>query len=88
MIFTINILQAIAEITALIESNGLEEVGSLFKTCNPIDASNENDIKSLMELLIDNLAGVVQYDGRLQTSIADVCDIMEDANGGRAIGKF
>ena len=46
------------------------------------------DIKSLMELLIDNLAGVVQYDGRLQTSIADVCDIMEDANGGRAIGNF
>ena len=41
-----------------------------------------------MELLIDNLAGVVQYNGRSgRTSIADVCAIMENENGGRAIGK-
>ena len=41
-----------------------------------------------MELLIDNLAGVVQYNGRSgRTSIADVCEIMENENGGRAIGK-
>ena len=46
------------------------------------------DFKALMELLIDNLAGVVQYNGRSgRTSIADVCAIMEDENGGRAIGK-
>ena len=29
-----------------------------------------------MELLIDNLAGIVQYNGRFPLSIDDVCEIM------------
>ena len=75
---------------ALIGANevSIDHVSSLFNTCNPIDVSNSNDVKSFMELLIDNLAGVVQYDGRSgRTSIADVCEILKSENGGEAIGK-
>ena len=35
-----------------------------FKLCSPLDGSNTNDVRSFLELLIDNLAGVVQYNGR------------------------
>ena len=35
-----------------------------FKLCSSLDGSNINDVRSFLELLIDNLAGVVQYNGR------------------------
>jgi len=47
-----------------------------FMLCNPLDGYNTKDVKSFMELLIDNLAGIVQYNGRFPISIDDVCEIM------------
>ena len=35
-----------------------------FKLCSSLDGNNVNDVRSFMELLIDNLAGIVQYNGR------------------------
>ena len=58
------ITEAIAEFEAFVADNQAETLGSLFKTCNPVDLSNKQDVDSLLELLIDNLAGVVQYNGR------------------------
>ena len=36
------------------------------------------DVKSFMELLIDNLAGIVQYNGRYEEDIFSICAIMTD----------
>ena len=35
-----------------------------FKLCSGLDGSNVMDVRSFLELLIDNLAGIVQYNGR------------------------
>ena len=35
-----------------------------FKLCSSLDGSNQMDVMSFLELLIDNLAGIVQYNGR------------------------
>ena len=35
-----------------------------FKLCSSLDGNNLLDVRSFMELLIDNLAGIVQYNGR------------------------
>ena len=40
------------------------------------------DVKSFMELLIDNLAGIVQYNGLQNTDIFDVCDILNNEDIG------
>ena len=54
------------------------ELSSLFQTCTPLDGSIENDVKSFMELLIDNLAGIVQYNGLQSEDIFSVCAILTD----------
>ena len=73
--------------TAPILTNGVPDMRVKRAPTNPFILTL-NNFKALMELLIDNLAGVVQYNGRSgRTSIADVCEIMENENGGRAIGK-
>ena len=41
-----------------------EGLSQKFKLCSSLDGTNLNDVRSFMELLIDNLAGVVQYNGR------------------------
>ena len=41
-----------------------EGLSQKFKLCSSLDGANVNDVRSFMELLIDNLAGVVQYNGR------------------------
>lgn len=40
------------------------ELTQKFKLCSPLDGFNPLDVSSFMELLIDNLAGIVQYNGR------------------------
>ena len=59
-----------------------------FKTCNLLDGTNENDVKSFIELLIDNLAGIVQYNGFYDLDIFGVCDIMRDESLGSALERF
>ena len=34
-----------------------------FKLCSPLDGSKTMDVKSLMDTLIGNLGGIVQYNG-------------------------
>ena len=52
------------------------ELSSLFTTCTPLDGANDMDVKSFMELLIDNLAGIVQYNGLQTQDIFSVLDIL------------
>merc|ERR1711970_646493 len=72
---------ALAEALATIETMiGDEEnwglLSSMFHTCTPLDGAKDMDVKSFMELLIDNLAGVVQYNGLQNQDIFSICDIM------------
>merc|ERR1712002_375010 len=53
-------------------------LSSLFLTCSPLDGDNEMDAKSFIEMLIDNLAGVVQYNGNNNMNISTLCSIMTD----------
>ena len=42
----------------------------------------QDDISSLLELLIDNLAGIVQYNGRYSEDIFSICALMTDESLG------
>ena len=42
-----------------------QDLSNKFKLCSTLDGFNTMDVRSFMELLIDNLAGIVQYNGRL-----------------------
>ena len=62
-------------------------LSEMFKTCKPL-TGNSKDVKSFVELLIDNLAGIVQYNGLLEMDIFEVCDIMRDESYGEPIERF
>jgi len=68
---------ALHEIENLIanEENWLD-ISNQFKLCNTLDGYNEDDVKSFFEYMIDNLAGIVQYNGRFDLTIDGVCKIM------------
>ena len=63
-------------------------MSSLFQTCTPLDGSIENDVKSFMELLIDNLAGIVQYNGLQSQDIFSVCAILTDESLGSPLERL
>merc|ERR1712215_196349 len=67
------------------DSDNWEYLSSLYKLCDPLDGSNSMDVMSFMELLIDNLAGIVQYNGRYEEDIFSTCAIMTDESMGEPI---
>jgi len=60
---------------------------SMFHTCSPI-TENVLDQKTFLEFLIDDLAGVVQYNGRYDEDIFSVCSIMADESNGSELERF
>ena len=64
------------------------ELSSLFQLCTPLDGSIVNDVKSFMELLIDNLAGIVQYNGLQSEDIFSVCAILTDESLGSPLERL
>lgn len=78
---------AIQELEKLLETEeNWQMISDKFMLCNPLDGYNTQDVKSFMELLVDNLAGIVQYNGRFPISIDDVCEIMN--NGENPMESF
>merc|ERR1711970_980508 len=67
------------------DADNWEYLSSLYKLCDPLDGSNSMDVMSFMELLIDNLAGIVQYNGRYEEDIFSTCAIMTDESMGEPI---
>ena len=46
------------------------------------------DVKSFMELVIDNLAGIVQYNGLQNQDIFSVCAILTDESVGSPLERL
>jgi len=59
-----------------------EDLSTMFRLCETLDGSNTMDVMSFMELLIDNLAGIVQYNGRYEEDIFTTCATMTDESIG------
>ena len=58
--------QALTTIEMMVEMEDTwQDLSNKFKLCSTLDGFNTMDVRSFMELLIDNLAGIVQYNGRL-----------------------
>ena len=58
---------ALTSVEQVVATGGQEEwdaAAATFKLCSALDGNNLNDVRSFMELLIDNLAAIVQYNGR------------------------
>ena len=83
------ISEAVYEIESIAadDEEGWANLSNMFMTCRPIDGMNTDDVRSFAELLIDNLAGVVQYNGRQDLDIEAVCNIMRDGEGS-ALDRF
>lgn len=76
---------------------GQKAINKKFNLCDAIDVSKKNDVSNLMEILADNIAGVVQYnkDNRAfkkspgwNITIDTVCDIMTNESSGSAVDRF
>ena len=50
--------------TMVLEEANWPTLTETFKLCSSLDGNNVLDVRSFLELLIDNLAGIVQYNGR------------------------
>jgi len=70
------------------DENSWEDLGSMFQLCGPLDGTNALDVKSFMELLIDNLAAIVQYNGRYEEDIFSICKVMTDESLGEPIDRL
>ena len=71
--------QALTTVEMMVEfEDTWEDLSNKFKLCSTLDGLNSMDVKSFMELLIDNLAGIVQYNGRYEEDIFSICAIMTD----------
>ena len=58
---------ALTSVEQVVATGGQEEwdaAAATFKLCSALDGNNLNDVRSFMELLIDNLAAIGQYNGR------------------------
>merc|ERR1719435_109697 len=62
-----------------------EDLSTMFRLCGTLDGSNPMDVMSFMELLIDNLAAIVQYNGHYEEDIFSICAIMTDESIGEPI---
>merc|ERR1719510_1850063 len=83
---------ALTEIQELIstDADSWNYLTELFKLCVPLDGENGMDVKSFMELVIDNLAGIVQYNGRTSfpLDIFSTCDIMTNGTIGAPMERL
>merc|ERR1719370_750557 len=64
------------------------DLSTMFRLCGTLDGSNTLDVMSFMELLIDNLAAIVQYNGHYEEDIFSICAIMTDESIGEPILRF
>ena len=84
--------EALTEIQDLISTNAelWPYLTELFKLCEPLDGENGMDVKSFMELVIDNLAGIVQYNGRTSfpLDIFSTCAIMTNETIGAPMKRL
>merc|ERR1712179_21362 len=62
-----------------------EDLSTMFRLCGTLDGSNTLDVMSFMELLIDNLAAIVQYNGHYEEDIFSICAIVTDESIGEPI---
>jgi len=74
--------------TMVVDEASWGELSSLFTTCTPLNGANDMDVKSFMELLIDNLAGIVQYNGLQTQDIFSVCAILTDETLGSPLERL
>merc|ERR1712241_1247879 len=82
----IALTEALTTVEELVgDAENWEDLSNLFKLCEPLDGSNPMDVMSFMELLIDNLAGIVQYNGRYEEDIFTTCATMTDESMGEPI---
>merc|ERR1719320_1417033 len=65
-----------------------EDLSTMFRLCSTLDGSNSLDVMSFMELLIDNLAAIVQYNGHYEEDIFSICAIMTDDSIGEPINRL
>merc|ERR1712168_864567 len=85
----IALTDALTTVEALVgDSDNWEYLSSLYKLCVPLVGSNSMDVMSFMELLIDNLAGIVQYNGRYEEDIFSTCAIMTDESIGEPMYRL
>merc|ERR1719317_1031584 len=65
-----------------------EDLSTMFRLCSTLNGSNSLDVMSFMELLIDNLAAIVQYNGHYEEDIFSICAIMTDDSIGEPINRL
>jgi len=81
--------EALTAVEGLVgQEDSWEGLSTLFQLCEPLDGSNSMDVKSFMELLIDNLAGIVQYNGRYEEDIFSICAVMTDESLGEPMDRL
>jgi len=74
--------------TMVADQDTWQDISTLFRLCDTLDGSNPMDVMSFMELLIDNLAGIVQYNGHYEEDIFSICAIMTDETIGDPIARL
>merc|ERR1719210_2841834 len=81
--------QALTTIEMMVEMEDTwQDLSSKFKLCSTLDGFNTMDVRSFMELLIDNLAGIVQYNGRYEEDIFSICAVMTDESLGEPVDRL
>jgi pimeloyl-ACP methyl ester carboxylesterase len=85
----IALTEALETVEGLVgESDNLEDLSTLFRLCEPLDGSNSMDVKAFLELLIDNLARIVQYNGFYEEDIFSICAMMTDESLGEPMNRL
>merc|ERR1719500_2470248 len=81
--------EALSAVEAMVaDQDTWQDLSTLFRLCDPLDGSNAMDVMSFMELLIDNLAGIVQYNGHYEEDIFSICAIMTDDTIGDPVARL
>ncbi|KAG8322018.1 putative serine protease K12H4.7 [Homalodisca vitripennis] len=73
------------------KKSGQKTIDRLFKLCDPIDPTNQNDVWNLLESLADNFAVIVQYNKDnvgLPITIDTLCDIMTNKSMGSPLVRY
>jgi len=67
---------------------GAARLTELFTLCNAFDGDIAEDVPMFFESVVDNLAGVVQYNGHYEVTIDTVCNLMTDEESGTPLERF
>jgi len=67
---------------------GWATLTELFTLCNAFDGTVAMDVPMFFEAIVDNLAAVVQYNGRYEVTIDTVCNLMTDEASGTPLERF